>query len=131
MNKAKFTFKSQGNYIAGQFVRPSEPNGEWSSRSPADFTDEVAKFHYSYKSVDEAVASARKAFASWRKTALSDRAELLKKYQAAIKRREEELNEAIAREVGKPLWETKTEISAMVNKVDVTITESMKLVSDF
>ena len=55
----------------------------------------------------------------------------MKKYQSIFKRREEELTEIIAREVGKPLWEAKTELSAMINKVDITIEESMKYVTDF
>lgn len=134
MSKSRFTFSFRGNFIAGEFRRPGDGggmvNGEWVSRSPADFSDEVAKVQYSYASIDQAVAAAREAFSSWRRTPLAQRAELLKKYQAAIKKREEELTEAIAREVGKPLWETKTEIAAMANKVDVTINESMKLIEE-
>src|SRR6185295_13992183 len=55
----------------------------------------------------------------------------LKKYQDALRKREDALVETIAREVGKPVWEAKTELTAMINKVDVTIGESMKLVADF
>ncbi|MGZ3696968.1 MAG: aldehyde dehydrogenase family protein, partial [Bdellovibrionota bacterium] len=47
------------------------------------------------------------------------------------KKREEEMTEIIAREVGKPLWESKTEVTAMLNKVDITINDSMKLVTDY
>lgn len=39
--------------------------------------------------------------------------------------------EAIAREVGKPVWESKTELTAMTNKVDVTIGDSLKLIQDY
>jgi succinylglutamic semialdehyde dehydrogenase len=120
-----------GNFIEGKFQRVVDAHGEWTSKSPADFSDELGKFQYSYASVDDAVQSARKAFLSWRRKPTTERADLLKKYQAAIKRREAELAEVIAREVGKPLWEAKTEIAAMMNKVDITIQESIRYVTDF
>jgi succinylglutamic semialdehyde dehydrogenase len=129
--KPRFSFKPSGNLIAGKFRKPEEPNGEWVSRSPGDLSDEIGCFQYSYQSVDEAVDAACEAYPSWRKRSLGERAELLRKYQAALKRREEELAETIAREVGKPLWEAKTELSAMLNKVDVTINESLRFVADF
>lgn len=131
MGKYRFHFVAQGDYVSGQFRRPSDPNGEWISKSPADFSDEMGKFQYAYSSVNEAVDSAKRAFSGWRRKAVGERAELLRKYQAALKKREEELTEAIAREVGKPLWEAKTELSAMLNKVDITLGESMKLVADY
>src|SRR4051812_20972812 len=126
MTKPKFHTTSRGNYIRGEFNQPIDPNGEIISKSPADFSDVLGKFRYSYHSVDDAVQSAKEAFVSWRKTTLAERAAFLKKYQAALKAREDEIVEAIAREVGKPLWESKTELSAMIGKIDITINESMK-----
>jgi succinylglutamic semialdehyde dehydrogenase len=128
--KHKFPTQSRGNYIDGRFVQPADANGEWTSRSPGDLQDEVGKILYSYASVNEAVGAARRAFPAWRRKTLAERGELLKKYQAILKRREEEITEIIAREVGKPLWESKTEVTAMVNKIDVTLNESMPLVAD-
>jgi succinylglutamic semialdehyde dehydrogenase len=126
----KRPFRSQGNYIAGRFAVPAEASGEWVSRSPADATDELGRFTYSYAAIDAAVSAAREAFPSWRRRPAAERAELLKKYQAALKRREEEITEAIAREVGKPLWEARTELSAMLNKVDITLGDSLRLVEE-
>lgn len=131
MTKRRFNFSARGNFIAGEWRFPSDPNGEWVSRSPADSTDELGKVTYSYAAIEEAVHAARGAFLAWRAKSVTDRAALLKKYQTVIKRREEELTELIAREVGKPLWESKTELSAMLNKVDVTINESLRFVADF
>lgn len=134
MTEARKTFPVRGNYIDGKFRSASESgdvNGEWIGKSPADFSDQLGRFQYSYPSADHAVAAARKAFDGWRKKPLADRTSLLKKYQAAVKKREEDLIHAMAREVGKPAWEAKTEVAAMFNKVDVTINESMKFVADF
>ena len=132
--QSKFNSPSRpvlGNFFDGKFQIPSNTNGEWISKSPADFTDELGKFTYSYQVIDDVVRSARDAFKKWSLTPFSDRAELLKRYQTALKKREEELTLVIAREVGKPLWESKTEVAAMINKVDITINESMKFVTDF
>jgi succinylglutamic semialdehyde dehydrogenase len=107
------------------------PNGEWVGKSPADFSDEIGKFSYSYAAIEEAVHAARAAFPAWRRLPQAERAAILKKYQAEIKKREEDLTQMIARETGKPLWEAKTEISAMINKVEITINESAKLVADY
>lgn len=127
-------FEVRGNYINGKFSPPatsSDVSGEWVSKSPGDFTDEIGRFQYSYQAVDAVVDAARGAFSTWRKKPVAERAELLKKYQAAVKKREEDFIQAIAREVGKPLWEAKTEVATIVNKVDVTINESMKYVTGF
>jgi succinylglutamic semialdehyde dehydrogenase len=119
----------RGNYIAGAFRHPVESNGEIISRSPADLGDELGRFRYSYASVDEAVGAARGAAAKWRRAPVSERADALRRYQSALKKREAELSEAIAREVGKPLWESRGEWSNMLNKVDITLADSMKLVA--
>jgi succinylglutamic semialdehyde dehydrogenase len=121
----------RGDFIHGEFVAPTDPTGSWTVKSPADFTDELGVIQYSYAAVDDAVESARNAFQAWRKTPATERANFLKAYQAAIKRREDELAETIAREVGKPLWEARTEVATMLNKVDITINESLKLVADY
>jgi succinylglutamic semialdehyde dehydrogenase len=123
----------RGNYISGSFhpVSGSEKNGEWVLRSPADTQDELGAVSFSYASVDEAVDSAKKAFKTWRKLPVTDRAAALKRYQEQLKLRQEDLARQISREVGKPLWESKTELAAMLNKIDITIQEGQKLVSDF
>jgi succinylglutamic semialdehyde dehydrogenase len=120
----------RGNFIQGEFRLPSDANGEWSVKSPADLTDTVATLRYSYRSVDEATHSARSAFATWKKTSFAERAELLKKYKDRLKAREEDLARIMVREVGKPLWEAKQEVATMLNKVDITLNESMQLVAD-
>ncbi len=127
----QFKTEAKGNLIDNRFVRPKDSNGEWVSKSPADFTDELGRIPYSYSSVNEAVGAARAAFKRWRRAPISERVDLLKKYQAVLKKRETELSEVIAREVGKPLWEAKGEVQTMINKVDVTINESLKLVEDY
>lgn len=122
--------KYLGDYIGGEFHTPTDPNGEWVTRSPAFAKDEIAKLKYSFLGIDRAVQSANEAFRQWRLKSVEERAQYLKAYQEALKKRETQIIEMISREVGKPLWESKTEFTAMLGKIDITINESMKVVSD-
>ncbi len=114
---------SNSTFISGQFVRALQPEGELVVVSPADQDDVVGRHPWHRGQVDDAVASARAAFHDWRKRAPASRAEFLKAYQAALKQHADALARMIAREIGKPLWEAKTEVSAMVTKIDVSLTE--------
>jgi len=71
--------------------------------------------------VDAAVDRARGAFRDWRRTPLAERVGVARAYAAVLKARTAELAELIARETGKPLWETTQEVGAMVGKVELSI----------
>ena len=131
MSKAKFKTQAKGNYIGGEFRIPKDPTGEWTLKSPADFNDVLAQVPYSYADVDDAVSVARKALKTWRSTSSSERADYLKKYRTQLEKRAEELAEIISREMGKPLWESKTEVTAMMSKVDISLNDSAKLIAPY
>ena len=71
--------------------------------------------------VHAAVAAARKAFVDWSLTSFDYRADIAKKYAEAVKGKAENIALAISRDMGKPLWEARTEAGAMANKVAVSI----------
>ena len=119
-----------GNYIAGEWKSPVDPNGEWVDQSPACAGDAIARIKYGYVDIDRAVEAARGAFRTWKKLPASERATYLVRYQDALRKREPQLVEAIAREIGKPTWEVKTEFTAMINKIDITIKDSMDVIKD-
>jgi succinylglutamic semialdehyde dehydrogenase len=70
---------------------------------------------------DAAVASARAAWPGWAATALVKRIEAVRRYANRIRTGSEELAELISRETGKPLWEARTEVESVVNKVDISV----------
>jgi len=111
------------NFIRGRFVRPEKVEGEVVIASPADQSDIVGRHGWNRSHVTEAVASARGAFLDWRRLEPTARAAFLRSYQAALKKHSDALARMIAREIGKPFWEAKTEVAAMVTKVDVTLVE--------
>lgn len=118
----------RGNLIGAKFEIPSKANAEIHVLSPSDKEDEVARIPVSFIDVDRAVDVASRAFRSYRKTPMASRLSMLKCFQGELKRRSAELVAILSRETGKPAWEAQTEVNAAINKVDITINESLKLV---
>lgn len=71
--------------------------------------------------VQAAADAARAAFPDWADRPRAERIDAVKRYQAVLKDRSEAIAETISRETGKALWETKTEVAAMIGKVDISI----------
>ena len=67
------------------------------------------------------VAAARAAFPAWAAQAVTYRAETRRRFANVVRAREAEFADLIARETGKPLWEAKTEVAAVIGKVDISI----------
>jgi len=67
------------------------------------------------------VAAARAAWPSWAAHSNSYRVEALRRFANVVRKNEAEFAQLIARETGKPLWETKTEVGAIVNKVQISV----------
>ncbi len=68
-----------------------------------------------------AVAGARFAFPHWARTSLDDRIAVARTFQAVVRDRADAFARLIARETGKPFWETKTEVASVAAKVDISI----------
>ncbi|PLK28084.1 succinylglutamate-semialdehyde dehydrogenase [Porphyrobacter sp. TH134] len=71
--------------------------------------------------VDAAVSTARRAWAAWAARPLTDRIAVLRVFANLVRRDGEVLAELIAREAGKPLWEARAEVDAVVAKVDISV----------
>ena len=70
---------------------------------------------------DAEVARARSAWAGWAARPLAVRIETLRRFANVVRGRKDEFADLIARETGKPLWESATEVDAVVNKVDISV----------
>ncbi|WP_338304712.1 succinylglutamate-semialdehyde dehydrogenase [Erythrobacter sp. Dej080120_24] len=71
--------------------------------------------------VSEAVSRARRAWPAWAALALGNRIEIARRFANEVRHDAEVLAELIARETGKPLWEARTEVDAVVAKVDISV----------
>ncbi len=71
--------------------------------------------------VDAAVNAARQAFPEWAMRSLEERIGVLETFAVTLKDHADELARCIGEETGKPLWESATEVTSMVNKVAISI----------
>lgn len=71
--------------------------------------------------IDFAFEEASKAFTPWSRLSLQERIDHLQNYKSFLTHMRDVMEEAISAETGKPLWESKIEVSAMINKVDISI----------
>lgn len=71
--------------------------------------------------VDAAVRAARAAFKGWARTALDERLAVIRRFGELLNSNKAALAEIIAKETGKPMWEAQTEVTTMVNKVEISI----------
>lgn len=67
------------------------------------------------------VQRAASAWPAWAASPLSNRVETLRRFANAVRAAEEEFVDLIARETGKPLWDARTEVAAVINKVDISV----------
>src|SRR5881628_2037073 len=67
------------------------------------------------------VAAARAAWPEWAAHSHAYRIEAVRRFANVVRKKEAEFSELISRETGKPLWESKTEVAAVVNKVEISI----------
>ncbi len=107
------------NWIAGQWLSGL---GE-SIESTSPYNGEVVWQSESATApqVNEAVTAARKAFIGWKKLAITEREQIVQRFAELVKANSEQLAEVIAKETGKPLWETRTEVAAMAGKIAISI----------
>lgn len=91
------------NYINGEWV---EGNSVTVNINPSDTNDSIGHYTRATKAqTEEAITSAKNAFASWSRTTPQERYEILKKASDEILVRKDELGRLLSREEGKTLPE--------------------------
>jgi succinylglutamic semialdehyde dehydrogenase len=70
---------------------------------------------------DREVAAARAAFPDWARRPPEERIAVMRRFADLAAASKESLADLIARETGKPLWEARTEVDTVVNKVAISI----------
>lgn len=74
----------------------------------------------SAQQVDEAINAARNAFIEWSDLDFGARLTIVKRFAELLGENKQDLALTIAQETGKPLWETATEVAAMIGKVGIS-----------
>ncbi|MBX3020403.1 MAG: succinylglutamate-semialdehyde dehydrogenase [Bdellovibrionales bacterium] len=124
------TVKFLGDFINGRFELIEHNDEDWEVPSPANLKDIVIRPSAKFDNVDRAVSAARQAFLPWAHLGAEKRKAYLMRLKEIFQARGAEVAELIARETGKPLWESKTEAAALINKIDITLNYSMQIVAE-
>ncbi|HEX5577295.1 MAG TPA: aldehyde dehydrogenase family protein [Gemmatimonadaceae bacterium] len=119
--------KQFNNFIAGAWVPPD--SGEYfENRNPADRDDLIGAFPRSGASdVQRAVESARRGFAIWRATPAPARGDVLRVVGDLMAARKEEIADAMTREMGKPLTETRGDVQEGIDTAYYAASEGRRL----
>ncbi|MEZ8965715.1 succinylglutamate-semialdehyde dehydrogenase [Vibrio breoganii] len=107
------------HFIAGEWI--SGQGHDVHSLSPYN-SEVIWQGHSASKGqVELAVSSARHAFLSWKKCSFEQREQIVLRFAELVKENAELIAETVAKETGKPLWETRTEAAAMAGKIALSI----------
>lgn len=107
------------NFIGGEWLAGSGPL--LATIDPSTGRQTWTSNESTAEDVDRAVKAARAAFEDWALTPLDERIAICQRFRDLLKEHNEELAAIIAEEVGKPLWEARTEVTTMANKVDISV----------
>jgi succinylglutamic semialdehyde dehydrogenase len=106
----KHTHFIEGIWLAGEghdirSIDPAKKSIIWQAKSA------------SQEQVNSAVQAARSAFVDWSNLTFEERLTYVKKFAELLGQNKQALALSIAQETGKPLWETATEVGAMIGKI--------------
>ncbi|WP_375391223.1 succinylglutamate-semialdehyde dehydrogenase [uncultured Sphingomonas sp.] len=71
--------------------------------------------------VNAEIAAAVAGWGAWAARPLTFRVETLRRFANVVRQRADPFADLIARETGKPLWEARTEVDAVIGKVDISV----------
>jgi acyl-CoA reductase-like NAD-dependent aldehyde dehydrogenase len=115
------------NFIGGQWVAP-KTEAYFENRNPADRTDLIGRFPDSdHRDVDLAVQSARRGFEVWSRTPAPGRGDVLRRVGDLLVARKEMIADAMTREMGKVLAETRGDVQEGIDTAYYAATEGRRL----
>ncbi len=102
-----------GKWLAGEghdiaSVDPAKNDVIWEGKSA------------SASQIDAAIKAARAAAPAWARLGAEGRLAIIKKFGEQLEQAKPELAKVMARETGKPEWETATEVAAMMGKIGIS-----------
>lgn len=106
-------------FINGRWIQGS--GKKFTSLNPASEQRIWEGYCASESQVEQAIDAAKKASTRWKEMAFEQRQSYVKRFTELITKYSELLADTIGQETGKPLWESRTEIAAMIAKADISI----------
>jgi aldehyde dehydrogenase (NAD+) len=119
--------KNFRNFIAGKWTAPSTGR-YFENRNPADTTDLIGRFPDSGpEDVEAAVRSAERGFDLWKRTPAPARGDVLRRVGDLLSERKEAIADAMTREMGKVLAETRGDVQEGIDTAYYAATEGRRL----
>jgi alpha-ketoglutaric semialdehyde dehydrogenase len=115
------------NFVGGQWVEPAS-GAYFENRNPAKPEDLIGRFPDSDpRDVDAAVRSARRGFDIWSRTPAPARGDVLRRVGDLLVQRKEAIANAMTREMGKVLAETRGDVQEGIDTAFYAATEGRRL----
>lgn len=111
--------KHAEQFINGQWVHGD--GAQFNSLDPAKNVQIWQGNAATVQQVDQAVESARQAQYHWAGLSFEQRVAVVKTFAGLLSDNKEAMAMSIAQETGKALWEARTEVAAMVGKIDISV----------
>lgn len=118
MSKSQI-IKSKGHYINGQWLKGTGTTLE--STNPAYRRLIWQGNNASQQEISMAATAAHQALISWSQTPFEQRAKTIQEFAKQIEKNRAQLAQLISLETGKPLWESQTEVTAVIGKINLSI----------
>lgn len=110
---------SRGNFIAGQWIESTGlPFASWDPATGKMIWEGNAATD---QEVDAAIAKATQAFDEWSSAPVEERISYLQAFHKCVTEIQDELMSAISQETGKPLWESRGEVTSVAAKIAISI----------
>lgn len=107
------------HYIDGRWI--TGEGATFVSNNPADHSEIWHGRIATDWEVERAACAARQALPAWSSYSVEERANYLGRFAKEVEIRRQELAYLISLETGKPLWESLTEVTAVISKVNFSI----------
>ena len=119
--------KTFRNFIAGDWVAPTT-GAYFENRNPADRTDLIGRFPDSAPAdLERAVAAAKRGFERWSKVTAPARGDILRRIGDLLVERKDRLADAMTREMGKVLAETRGDVQEAIDTAYYAASEGRRL----
>lgn len=113
------TMQSKGQYINGSWFKGKGTTIE--SINPSYGTLLWQGVNASEEDIASAYETAQRALAPWASYTFEQRCHFIKEFAAQVEKNKQLLAQLISMEAGKPLWESLTEVNAVISKIDLSI----------
>ena len=119
--------KTFNNFVGGQWVTPAS-QGYFDNRNPANSEDLIGRFPDSdQRDVEAAVRSAKRGFDLWSRTPAPARGDVLRRVGDLLVERKHIIADAMTREMGKVLAETRGDVQEGIDTAYYAATEGRRL----